>query len=102
MICPKCNSNLGDANYCSNCKIYVDSSDVFTKSQGNKGTWQIVPGEIIRHISESDFANIAHLSGIILQPGVSALIYSDGKEIAALDSVQYNFFSESKIESLVN
>lgn len=102
MICPKCNSNLGDANYCSNCKIYVDSSAVFTKSQGNKGTWQIVPGEIIRHISESDFANIAHLSGIILQPGVSALIYSDGKEIAALDSGQYNFVSDSKIESLVN
>ena len=100
MICPHCKFTVKSENFCTYCGKPLDTP--FVNSQKNKGSWVIAPGEIIRHISESDFANIAHLSGIIIQPGVSALIYSDGKEIAQIGSGQYDFISEQEIGNLEN
>lgn len=100
MICPHCKFTVKSENFCTYCGKPLDTP--FVNSQKNKGKWVIAPGEIIRHISESDFANIAHLSGIIIQPGVSALIYSDGKEIAQIGSGQYDFISEQEIDNLAN
>lgn len=100
MICPHCKFTVESENFCTHCGKPLDAP--FVNSQKNKGSWVIAPGEIIRHISESDFANIAHLSGIIIQPGVSALIFSDGKEIAQIGSGQYDFISEQEIDNLAN
>ncbi len=100
MICPHCKFTIESENFCTYCGKPLDTP--FVNSQKNKGSWVIAPGEIIRHISESDFANIAHLSGIIIQPGVSALIFSDGKEIAQIGSGQYDFISEQEIDNLAN
>lgn len=100
MICPNCKVNVPNNRFCNNCGAPLEVP--FTNSLKNKGTWVIAPGEIARHISESDFANIAHLSGIIIQPGVSALIYSDGREIAQIGSGQYDFVSDKEIEDLAN
>lgn len=100
MICPHCKLTVEGNKFCNNCGKPLDTP--FVNSQKNKGSWVIAPGEIIRHISESDFANIAHLSGIIIQPGVSAMIFSDGREIAQLGSGQYDFISEKEIDNLAN
>lgn len=100
MICPHCKFTVKSEKFCTYCGKPLDAP--FVNSQKNKGSWVIAPGEIIRHISESDFANIAHLSGIIIQPGVSALIFSDGKEIAQIGSGQYDFISDQEIDNLAN
>lgn len=100
MICPHCKFTVKSEKFCTYCGKPLDAPLV--NSQKNKGSWVIAPGEVIRHISESDFANIAHLSGIIIQPGVSALIFSDGKEIAQIGSGQYDFISDQEIDNLAN
>lgn len=100
MICPHCKFTVKSEKFCTYCGKPLDAP--FVNSQKNKGSWVIAPGEVIRHISESDFANIAHLSGIIIQPGVSALIFSDGKEIAQIGSGQYDFISDQEIDNLAN
>lgn len=68
----------------------------------NMAQWRIADGEIARKISEIDFANISTISGIIIQPGVTALIYIDGKEALQLNSGLYNFVSEADVEQIMN
>lgn len=100
MICPNCKFNVESNKFCNECGTPLDTP--FVNSNKNKGSWVIAPGEIARHISENDFANIAHLSGIIIQPGVSALIYSDGREIAQIGSGHYDFITDREIDSVAN
>lgn len=100
MICSYCHHNVESNKFCNYCGKPLEVPVV--SSLNNKGSWVIAPGEIVRHISESDFANITHLSGIIIQPGVSALIYSDGREIAHITSGQYDFVSEADIDDIAN
>ena len=60
----------------------------------NVAQWTIGRSEIARKISEIDFINIGTISAIIIQPGVTAVIYIDGKEILQLNSGIYRFISD--------
>lgn len=64
--------------------------------------WSIADNEIARKISEIDFMNICTISGIIIQPGVTAIIYIDGKEALQLNSGIYNFVSDAEVEKVMN
>ncbi len=56
--------------------------------------WSISENEVAREISEIDFINLRTLSGLVLQPGVTALVYVDGVERLQLDGGTYHFVSD--------
>lgn len=65
----------------------------------NKALWQVQPGEIAHKISEIDFVNLNTVSGIVVQPGVTAVIFIDGKEVAQINSGIYNFVEDKDIQA---
>lgn len=67
----------------------------------NIAQWTIGRSEIARKISEIDFINIGTISAIIIQPGVTAVIYIDGKEILQLNSGIYRFISDDDVSRTV-
>ena len=69
---------------------------------GNKAMWTIHPSVIAQRISEKDFQNMSNISGIILQPGTSAVVYMNGREIAQLNSGEYIFAKDEEIQGIMN
>ena len=68
----------------------------------NKAIWSIVPGEVARHIRESELENFDQITGIIIEEGVSAYIYVDGNRVAEISSGAYDFTSKWEIENILN
>ena len=61
----------------------------------NKAIWQIVPGEVARHITPQEFEVVSDsLEGVLIEQGTSAIIYVDGQEVAQLASGLYTFATE--------
>lgn len=56
-----------------------------------KAVWNISPGQIARRISESEFAQLDDLKGIVIQEGVSTVIAVDGKIVGLLQGGYYEF-----------
>lgn len=118
MKCPNCNTILeADYKFCPKCRFRLnrmpeaDNEQSASAQSGesgnfasanhlnvvkNKATWEIATGEIARHVSESDFANLEFLSGILVQDGTTAVIHIDGKEVAQLSGGTYNFVSDAE------
>lgn len=67
----------------------------------NKANWQIAVGELARHVSEADFANMSNLTGITIADGVSAIIYVNDEEVAQLSGGTYNFLSNKEINDII-
>lgn len=57
----------------------------------NKAIWSIAPGEIARYITPQEFENLSNLKGLIIEDGVTAIVYVDGHEVATLSGGVYNF-----------
>lgn len=131
MNCPKCNSTMPNGTkFCTNCGTKLLSTPLQpVKAEydfNNKNTilteqsildeyhlelganmhsvaqWSIGQNEIARRISEIDFVNIGTISSIIIQPGVTAVIYIDGKEVLQLDSGVYKFISDEEVAQAIN
>lgn len=103
MKCPKCGSEILD-NYlfCTECGTNLKQRNSLvseTDNVKNKVLWKVQPGEIARKISELDFVNLNTVSGIVVQPGVTAIIYIDGKEVSRIDSGIYNFVDDKDIRA---
>lgn len=60
----------------------------------NKAIWSIAPGEIARHITPQEFDNLSNLKGLIIEDGVTAIVYVDGHEVATLSGGVYNFATD--------
>ena len=69
---------------------------------GNKGMWVIHPSVIAQRISEKEFHTLADLSGIVIQPGTSAVVYLDGKEVAQVGSGEYVFANNDEVNRVMN
>ena len=65
----------------------IDDVDVVR----GKAIWNIQRGEIARRISESEFAEIEKLKGVIIQEGCTAVVYVDGEQIGLLSGGAYTF-----------
>ena len=102
MKCPNCGTTVpDDYRFCTKCGTALSSSvqsDVPVTVK-NKALWEIQPGEIARKISEADFVNLSTVSGIIVQPGVSAIVFIDGKEAAHVNAGVYNFIEDKEIKA---
>ena len=81
---------------------YQAPSDHVEKVNGNKAMWSIHQSVIAQRISEKDFQNLSNLSGIVIQPGTSAVIYINGKEAAKLDSGEYIFADNEEVNRILD
>ena len=72
------------------------------KVNGNKAMWTIHPSVIAQRISEKDFQNMSNISGIVIQPGTSAVVFLNGKEIAQLNSGEYVFAKNEDVQKIMD
>lgn len=107
MRCHNCNEVIPDEkmNFCPACKVKLikDSDEIkipFSITR-NKAIWQIEKGEIARQISESEFATLDHVSGLIVHDGTTAIIYIDGKKICQLNGGVYDFVKQEDIDKVL-
>lgn len=63
-----------------------------------KAVWSIGPGQLARRISESEFAQLDDLKGVVIQEGVSAVITVDGQFMGMLTGGYYEFASDAVVE----
>ncbi|MBQ7609927.1 MAG: zinc-ribbon domain-containing protein [Bacteroidales bacterium] len=103
MKCPKCGAMVPDNyRFCTECGSPLNQSVSpvpQTETVKNKALWEVQPGVIAHKISEVDFVNLNTVSGIVVQPGVTAIIYIDGKEVAQIYSGIYNFVEDKDIKA---
>ena len=102
-------------NFCPECRIKlikeenVSVENISYKQQinipfsitRNKAIWQIEKGEIARQISESEFATLDHVSGLIVHDGTTAIIYIDGKKVCQLNGGVYDFVKQGDIDKVL-
>ena len=79
-----------------------NSPEYVEKVNGNKAMWTIHPSVIAQRISEKDFQNMSNISGIVIQPGTSAVVYLDGREIAHLSSGEYIFAKNDEVQKILD
>lgn len=60
-----------------------------------KAVWSIGPGQLARRVSESEFAQLDKVKGVVIQGGVTAVISVDGQMMGMLSGGYYKFVSQS-------
>ena len=116
LICPKCGSEVKEGyKFCTKCgqPMTAPAANTGQKSKSietpkpteapvvisdviddvdvvrGKAIWNIQPGQIARRISESEFAEIEKLKGVIIQEGCTAVVYVDGEQVGLLSGGAY-------------
>ena len=113
MKCPNCNTVVEEKyNFCPKCRTKLKDNATITKTKieehspftivKNKAIWRIEKGEVARHIDEAEFINFEHVSGLIINEGVSAVICVNGKKVKELNGGIYDFVSPTEIEYILN
>lgn len=59
-----------------------------------KAVWSLGPGQIARRITEREMADCGAVKGVVVQDGVTAAVFSDGKLVQTLDGSIYRFSNE--------
>lgn len=117
-FCPKCRTSLQDGATAPTAKSFSPSEKTSVKEMSvkadeapaqpqnsqqavngidivkNKAIWSIAPGEVARHITPQEFDNLSNLKGLIIEDGVTAIVYVDGHEVATLSGGVYNFATD--------
>ena len=60
-----------------------------------KAVWSIGPGQLARRVSESEFAQLDKVKGVVIQEGVTAVITVDGQMMGMLAGGYYQCASET-------
>ncbi len=112
--CPNCNKTFNDDKvYCTNCGNELITSKDFQNNVSeklyeeisvikNKVIWNVPPGEIAYRISEKELDSLKNVAGVVVDEGVTALIYVDGKCAAEIHGGNYDFISPEEIEKKLN
>lgn len=113
--CPNCNKTFSDDKvYCTSCgKELIQSSNnvgdnvsdrIFEEISviKNKVIWNVPVGEIAYRISEKEMDSLRNVAGVVVDEGVTALIYIDGKLSAEIHGGNYDFISPEEIEKKLN
>lgn len=59
-----------------------------------KAVWSLGPGQIARRVTEREMADCGAVKGVVVQDGVTAAVFSDGKLVQTLDGGIYRFSNE--------
>ena len=111
-FCSKCGQPMEDAGSVSLKSITIDSDENFKARQKpkeepdvpalqssvtdnldvvrGKAVWSIGPGQLARRVSETEFAQLDNLKGVVIQEGVTAVISVDGQMMGMLLAVIMN------------
>ena len=96
--CPKCLKTVAaTAKFCNYCGHALQSDGAI--SAGDEGiafkhgyiTWHVLPGQLAVKIDEADIAAYGRVKGLCVAPGTRALIFIEGRFVAALDGGKYAF-----------
>ena len=60
-----------------------------------KAVWSLGPGQIARRVTEREMADCGAVRGVVVQDGVTAAVFSDGKLVQTLDGGIYRFSNET-------
>lgn len=60
-----------------------------------KAVWSLAPGQIARRVTEREMADCGAVRGVVVQDGVTAAVFSDGKLVQTLDGGIYRFSNET-------
>lgn len=96
--CPSCGNPLKPgAKFCGKCGASVDIKQVskdasidITK-QASYIQWNVLPGQLALKIDSAEIASYGRVKGIVVQEGVRALIFVNGKIISELGAGSYEF-----------
>lgn len=98
--CPNCGKELKDtAKFCGSCGTKLDEVKAANRADDERGVnvsssyihWNILPGQIAVKIDERDIASYGRVKGLVVQEGVKALFFVQGKIAAQLEAGQYAF-----------
>ena len=59
-----------------------------------KAVWSIGLGQLARRVSESEFAQLDNVKGVLIQEGVTAVITVDGQMVGMLTGGYYEFATQ--------
>ena len=60
-----------------------------------KAVWNIAPGQLARRVTESEFAQLDHMKGVIIDQGTTAVVTVDGLFMGMLSEGYYEFATET-------
>lgn len=108
--CPKCNTNYGETNrnFCTK-----DGCELMTKNPAdtlsddisiikNKIVWNVPMGEIAYRVSEEEMNSLLNVTGIVVDEGITAHIYINGKLASEIHSGNYDFVSKEELNRKLN
>ena len=72
----------------------IDGIDVVR----GRAIWNILPGQVARRVTETEFNEIEKMKGVIIQEGCSAIVYVDGEFVGMLSGGAYTFPVKSEAE----
>lgn len=128
--CPRCNTLLKpNAKFCTTCgeklilpektstnsepesasmqpsvstpaATVVAPENAETATAGGRIYWNILPGQVARIISESEFEQYKNLRGIIVPEGTTAFVRANGRTIASISGGSYDFTGNPEIVGL--
>lgn len=64
----------------------------------NRALWNIAQGEIAYHVRETEIERFEHLRGLVIEEGVTAEVYVNGKWVVSLDGGTYDFVDQDEID----
>lgn len=110
--CPNCNKTFDDDKvFCTNCGNELVSTNENNAAPNlaeeisvikNKVIWNVPRGEIAYRISEKEMNSLQNVAGIVVDEGITAHIYVDGKLAAELHGGSYDFISKEELEKKLN
>ena len=105
--CPNCGKELKDeAKFCSGCGYKFPAAQNTAQPQADAAAskadiekqasfiqWNILPGQLGLKIDSREIASYGRVKGLVIQEGVKALFFINGKIAAQLDAGKYEFKS---------
>lgn len=124
MNCPHCGAPVQDDwNFCLSChksihETYHAPSPVTSPSASNSfattpdekndsgslqvsknyALWQISQDEVAYHVRETDIELFENLRGLVIEEGVTAEVYVNGKHVTSLNGGTYDFVRQEEID----
>lgn len=99
-VCPSCGNPLKPgAKFCGKCGTKIEDgsktvpNDVEINKQASYIQWNILPGQLALKISSQEIAAYGHVKGLVVQEGIKALIFVNGKILTQLEAGAYEFKS---------
>ena len=104
--CPSCGNPLKPgAKFCGKCGVSLDikqvskDANVDITKQASFIQWNVLPGQLALKIDSSEIASYGRVKGVVVQEGIRALFFVNGKIISELGAGSYEFKSFPNVKT---